>query len=112
MRLMTHTLLLSVGLAAFAAGSPLRAQPASPAKPAGPRPVSEDARKAADWIKSAFKDQPLTEAAEMLVAIARGSQMGSGDGWFKPGQSRYGWKWLAERHGVPEKGSIPKSRFQ
>jgi hypothetical protein len=37
------------------------------------------------------------EFFQMLSAIMTGSQMGPGDGWFHPGQSRYGWKWLAER---------------
>jgi hypothetical protein len=47
----------------------------------------------------------------MLIAILKGSQMGMGDGWFHPGQSRYGWTWLAKRHGIKETESIPKSKF-
>ena len=38
------------------------------------------------------------EAIQMVTAVLSGSQMGPGDGWFHPGQSRYGWKWLAQRY--------------
>jgi hypothetical protein len=49
----------------------------------------------------------------MLVAVLRGSQMGPGEGWFGPAQSRYSWKWLADRCGVdPAKGGIPRDRFR
>ena len=30
------------------------------------------------------------EAVQMVAAVLAGSQMGPGDGWFHPGQSRYG----------------------
>src|SRR2546421_5245109 len=60
---------------------------------------AEDAARAAKWLQSAFRGHTTPDAAQMLIAIARGSQMGPGDGWFHPGQSRYGWKWLAGEHG-------------
>ncbi|PWT88428.1 MAG: hypothetical protein C5B56_08750 [Proteobacteria bacterium] len=48
----------------------------------------------------------------MLAAVMRGSQMGPGEGWFGPAQSRYSWKWLANRCGVdPIKGGIQRNRF-
>lgn len=104
--------LMAISLAVLIANKSLSAQQAPPAAtPANPPPTGEDGRKVAEWLKKAFGDQPLTEAAEMLIAIARGSQMGPNDGWFKPGQSRYGWKWLAGRHGV-EKGGVPRSQFR
>lgn len=46
------------------------------------------------------------EILEMLWAIARGSQMGPGDGWFHPGQSRYGWDWLAAGSDADADGTI------
>ena len=58
-----------------------------------------------------FKGETTPEAVEMLVAIAKGSQMGPGDGWFHPGQSRYGWKWLAEKHGIKPGDTLRRDRF-
>ena len=93
----------------------VRAQPADPpAKPKAETPserAREDAARAARWLQQAFKGQKTPEAAEMLIAIARGSRMGPGDGWFHPGQSRYGWKWLAEKHGIRPGESIPAAKF-
>jgi hypothetical protein len=51
------------------------------------------------------------EVVEMLTAIAGGSQMGPGEGWFHPGQSRYGWAWLAERYGLDRGGSLDRKQF-
>jgi Ca2+-binding EF-hand superfamily protein len=51
------------------------------------------------------------EAVEMLTAIAEGSQMGPGDGWFHPGQSRYGWSWLAQRFDANGDGTISDEEF-
>jgi hypothetical protein len=52
------------------------------------------------------------EIMQMLWAVAHGSQMGPGEGWFHPGTSRYTWKWLADRHGVARNGRIPRKKFQ
>jgi hypothetical protein len=46
------------------------------------------------------------EAVEMAWAIARGSQLGPGEGWFHPGQSRYGWDWLAAHYDSNRDGKI------
>jgi thiol-disulfide isomerase/thioredoxin len=72
---------------------------------------AEDAARAAKWLQSAFKGQTTPEAAEMLIAIAKGSRMGPGEGWFHPGQNRFGWKWLADKHGVRTGGAIPREKF-
>jgi hypothetical protein len=56
-------------------------------------------------------DHPMTresEAASMLATILKGGMMGGGDGWFGPGQSRYGWSWLAARHGITTDDRIPR----
>lgn len=133
-RAQTRTLLWTAlpALLALALGSaPARAQtdPGGPADrgprreaPARPGAMPErgvpgvpmagqDGPRAAKWLEGAFEGQPTTEAAEMLIAIARGSRMGPGDGWFHPGQSRYGWKWLAARHAVKPDGAIPRDKF-
>jgi hypothetical protein len=48
----------------------------------------------------------------MLWAVANGSDLGPGEGWFHPGRSRYGWEWLARRHGIRADGQIPRKRFK
>lgn len=53
----------------------------------------------------------MSEAAEMVWAILKGSNMGPGDGWFHPGQSRYDWKWLAERLDKDKNGRITRDEF-
>jgi hypothetical protein len=47
----------------------------------------------------------------MLGAIAQGSQMGPNDGWFGPGQSRYGWDWLAARCDGDQDKRITREEF-
>src|SRR4051794_4190066 len=54
----------------------------------------------------------LPEAAEMLLAIARGSNMGPGDGWFHPGQSRFGWQWLKENCSPGMSSTIRAQNFR
>ncbi|HEX5272386.1 MAG TPA: deiodinase family protein, partial [Gemmataceae bacterium] len=92
----------------------LRAEsPEPPGAPAGaPAETEQDAARAAKFLQGAFKGEPTPEAAEMLIAILKGSQMGPGSGWFHPGQSRYDWKWLAERHGVKPGDAITRDRFR
>jgi Ca2+-binding EF-hand superfamily protein len=51
------------------------------------------------------------EVVEMATAIAKGSQMGPGDGWFHPSQSRYDWKWLAARYDRDRNGKITEEEF-
>ncbi|MBC7853687.1 MAG: redoxin domain-containing protein [Pirellulaceae bacterium] len=90
---------------------PLAAQEAKPpadGAPAGPQSMQQ----AADWLSRSFQGQATPEAAEMLIAIAKGSQLGPGEGWFHPGQTRYGWKWIAERHGENLFATIPKDKFK
>jgi hypothetical protein len=60
-------------------------------------------------------DHPMvkeSEAAVMLAAILKGGSMGGDDGWFGPGASRYGWSWLAARHGVGIGGSIARDAWR
>jgi hypothetical protein len=52
------------------------------------------------------------EIVEMLLAITRGSKMGPGQGWFHPGQARYGWKWLASRMDANGDGKIERREFR
>jgi peroxiredoxin len=106
----------AVGLTLWGlAASGLRAEPsaaADKAKADAQAEAAQDAARAAKWLQKSFQGEPTPEAAEMLIAIAKGSQMGPGDGWFHPGQSRYGWKWLAEKHGIKPGDAIPRDKFQ
>lgn len=51
------------------------------------------------------------EFVEMLSAVASGSQMGPGEGWFHDGQTRYGWKWLAGRYDADRDGKVTRKEF-
>ncbi|MEX2026180.1 MAG: deiodinase family protein, partial [Pirellulaceae bacterium] len=64
------------------------------------------------WLESAFVKDARPEAVEMLIAIANGSQMRPSEGWFHPGQARYGFKWLAGRHAAGLVGMVPRTIFQ
>jgi hypothetical protein len=72
-----------------------------------------DLRLVGTSLGEGFGNLKRLEIVEMVSAIASGSQMmGAGDGWFHDGQGRYGWKWLAERHGVANKGKIARAEFR
>jgi hypothetical protein len=51
------------------------------------------------------------EGVEMVLAIVGGSEMGPGDGWFHPSQSRYNWSWLAEHFDADKDGKITRKEF-
>jgi hypothetical protein len=69
---------------------------------------------AAGWdaLRRGVTAQKMPEFVEMFQAILKGSQMGPSDGWFHPSEGRFGWAWLAARHGVDPKGMIERSQFQ
>jgi hypothetical protein len=52
------------------------------------------------------------EVFEMAVALTDISKMGPGEGWFHDSQSRYGWKWLADRFDKAHKGVITRADFK
>jgi hypothetical protein len=52
------------------------------------------------------------ESVEMFTAVAGGSEMGPGEGWFHASQRRYSWDWLAARHKIKRNGSITREQFQ
>lgn len=67
---------------------------------------------AAALLEKAYAGSQPTEAARMLIAILRGSQMGMGEGWFGPSQSRYGLKWLAARYDADHDGVVSRDEFK
>ncbi|MDB5339419.1 MAG: Iodothyronine deiodinase [Planctomycetaceae bacterium] len=62
-------------------------------------------------IEQAYAGQTPPEAIRMYLAISRGLPMATGHDWYGPGQSRYSWNWLAERHGVATDAGIPLEKF-
>lgn len=89
-------------------------------KPPAESPDSENAAEKAvrqalglplQEIEKAYEGRKVPESVRMLIAIARGSNMGPGEGWFGPADVRYSWKWLAERQNA-EGESIPADKFQ
>ena len=63
-------------------------------------------------IEAAYEGKTPPEAIRMYLAISKGAMMGGNDGWFGPAASRFGWAWLAEKHGVDPKGEIEAAKFQ
>jgi thiol-disulfide isomerase/thioredoxin len=47
----------------------------------------------------------------MLTAILAGEPIEPGHAWFHPAQSRYGWKWLAERMDADHDGAVTPEEF-
>lgn len=72
----------------------------------------EDLAKVANVLEQSFGKSQPPEAVRMLIAIARGSQMGPGEGWFGPAQSRFSWEWLAKRHEIEPSGRIDAAAFR
>jgi hypothetical protein len=62
-------------------------------------------------VRGVLPDLGTPEIVEMVTAIAGGSQMGPGEGWFHDGQSRYGWQWLAARYDANHDGKITRQEF-
>ena len=112
MRYKRLSILLILLLVAFpspgAAAEPPPAEQQPPRSWRDPFPYVEDVVQAA--IRNVQRVQQL-EAIEMVSAIAGGSQMGPGEGWFHAGQSRYDWKWLAAQHGITADGTITRKKF-
>lgn len=61
-------------------------------------------------FEKAYEERTPPESVRMLLAIMRGN-MGSGDGWFGPGQSRFSWDWLLRRTDVDSQ-AIAADKFQ
>ncbi len=67
----------------------------------------------AGWRAAAAIGRALraTEGGRMAESIARGSNMGPGDGWFGPGSSRLGFPWLSLKFDADGDGSIAMAEF-
>jgi hypothetical protein len=67
---------------------------------------------AREMLRHALGDQRCPEIVEMLWALANGSDMGPGEGWFHAGQGRYGWDWLAARYDADKDGRVSREEFR
>jgi hypothetical protein len=82
-------------------------------KPAKPKRGWLDPLRYLDAGKQALDYAKHIEFVEMATAVVKGSDMGPTDGWFRhPSQSRYGWEWLAKRHGIAPDQSIRRKDFK
>jgi hypothetical protein len=92
----------------FAVLTPARAGGRGTPSPARPfwdlRPIGQS-------LWRVLTDATRVEAVEMGWAIATGSRMGPGDGWFHGAQSRYSWDWLAARFDADKDGKIDPREF-
>jgi hypothetical protein len=52
------------------------------------------------------------EFVKMLLTIGKGGSMGGGEGWFGPGESRYDFAWLAQRHGLDKTADLTRQQFR
>src|SRR5438309_1470744 len=111
---MVHACLFSLNLTFTVVATVLISSPASgqAAEPA--------ARARANWLDPLHYCSTLRERVgklrqpeivEMVAAIAQGSQMGPGEGWFHGSVSRYDWSWLAQRYDANHDGKITKEEF-
>jgi Ca2+-binding EF-hand superfamily protein len=104
-------MLLSLGVSAWMMTALTgTSQGAHPAKP-GPALV-QTVRQTTCHLQTGVEWLVRREFTDMLLAVLSGSRMGPGDGWFHPGQNRYGWKWLAERFDADHDGRITPGEFR
>ena len=115
MPIRTAAVLLAALFAAPAAADQLPGTPPPPKLPViDPAALNDPkaAARAADQLEKDFPAATRPEAVKMLLAILRGDWV-SGGGWFGPAESRFDWKWLAERHGIDAKtGAITRDTFR
>lgn len=80
--------------------------------PAGKKKLGPSLLPSLSSLRQQFAKLPEPEIVEMIRAIAGGSQMGPGEGWFHGSQTRFGWKWLAARFDANHDGSISREEFK
>jgi hypothetical protein len=90
----------AVGFAWLAAALPALADDAKPAH------GWTDLVRHGDALVESLPGLKKIEAFQMAQAIVSGSQMGPGEGWFHPGQTGYGWDWLAAHYDRNHDGKI------
>jgi len=78
-----------------------------------PKPGIEEAtaEQVGVYLNRVYGDETPPEGAKMLLAIIQGSQMGPGEGWFGPAQSRFDYAWLSRLCSVEGSKGIEKNQF-
>jgi Ca2+-binding EF-hand superfamily protein len=107
MRRMTLSILLITSPCLAWPGSAL----ADKNEPLPPRPAMPDLRPLAKSLRQSLASLKHLEFVEVISAVARGSKLGPGEGWFHPAQTRYDWKWLAGRFDANKDGKIERREF-
>lgn len=74
--------------------------------------ISPDMAGWANWLETCFAGTALPESVRMLLAVARGAEIGPGEGWFGLAETRYDWNWLACQHEIAPGGSICREQFR
>ena len=65
-----------------------------------------EATATADTLEQKIEVGRRSESVRMFLSIARGSMVGSKDGWFGPARSKFGFESLAHRWGPPTEGGF------
>ena len=100
---------------ALVAGLALACPTAAAPPSAAPRPPQRDyldPLRYRDLTLSAVRGLRQRDVVKMAAAVTGGWRMGPGEGWFGPGQSRYGWDWLSKRFPAGKKGRISRQDFK
>jgi alkylhydroperoxidase family enzyme/alkyl hydroperoxide reductase subunit AhpC len=82
-------------------------QPPSDHQPADKNNPEDLAR----FLEQVYADSIPPEGAKMLLSIVQGSQMGPGEGWFGPAQSKYNFEWLSQTCGQQVVNDVTKEHF-
>ncbi len=65
-----------------------------------------EATTTADTLEQKLEVGQRSESVRMFLSIARGSMVGSKDGWFGPARSKFGFESLVQRWGPPTEGGF------
>lgn len=97
---------------ALASGPGASAAPADDPEPGGQ--ATTEPKPPVTWqlLSRGLQSLQRLEFVEMLTAVLSGSNMGPGEGWFHPSQSRYGPFWLAVHFDADNSRSITRKEFK
>lgn len=76
-----------------------------------PKVPTLTANTSVDELEKAYEGTTPPESVRMFLAIARGSRLGPGEGWFGPAAARYSWQTLAEAHKGTTSDGISADKF-
>lgn len=85
----------------------VRAQP--PEKPSDQSTPS--LQELSSFLEQVYSGSEPPEGARMLLSILQGSQMGPGEGWFGPAQTKYDFGWLSKNCKLEGVSEISKENF-